>query len=809
SPNTIYWIQIFSLEVSKEVISGNSTSVDPNEEFLFKVNIRGNATVTGQLNAAQIDSDDGEYGAMHFDSNGIDTTTAVFALKDGESISGVNLSEGLTYEVIEYLTLVQADRYAAMPMNGYSSVTETLTIDGVEYTVIRANTYTSTIGENKNRSDVDPYTSSLTFSNLMPVCKITDMSGNILYRRYDWDKVTNKAGEGQDGGNSTNQPCYYAPAVYTELTGDDGAFKALEGTLYTSNGSNPTSYSVSNGVQIQMLIADYSLYGLVAANTSIATLTTASSGDALFPKQDAGTTSTIRRAFADDSMFNVTGDLTLSTIILDGVKGSYTIEANGGIANVQSGGMLSIQSGAVLQNSRSAENYYGGAVYVASGGSVTMTGGMINRNESVDNGAGIYLAEGSTLNLSDAPSFGGTGRDVSGNITTTNGNFKTGDLVAQTNGGKAYSKARQDIYIAEAQDDPASVVLTGNLNVDAGSIWIWAEKENHYAMMKPFATIVSGTVNGTTYAAFRNAQPDSVTNCGEDNYLSGSSGENTLFIYWAGGFDISFKKINGFGTALSGATFTLYTDSACTETLKQGGSDAAAVSADGTATYKDKTGATLDAGIVLFEQIPAGVYYMKEIVIPDGYVNALTKDASGNSVSNVYIVLVGEAALQGAGVGALVNITQEQITAQTGTGDDKKDAAIFLIDPSTSLAVATPDIASYGLMNRSTAERKVILDKISSSGKAPLPGAEFEILAYDRSVVSGHVVSGDAGAFFVGNLPLGIYYIHETATPDGMKKNAGADGTDAGWWWTLSVKADGTELAGPDAELREPENSSS
>jgi hypothetical protein len=120
-------------------------------------------------------------------------------------------------------------------------------------------------------------------------------------------------------------------------------------------------------------------------------------------------------------------------------------------------------------------------VYAAQGGTVTMTGGMINRNESEGDGAGIYLATGGILNLSGSPSFGGTGRDVSGNISTTIGNFKSGELIAQTNGGKAYSKARQDIYIAESQDDPASVVLTGNLNVDAGAIWIWAKTENHYA----------------------------------------------------------------------------------------------------------------------------------------------------------------------------------------------------------------------------------------------------------------------------------------------------------------------------------------
>ena len=184
--NCIYWIQIFSLEVSKKVVSGSSTTVDSNETFLFKVNVRGDATVTGQPNAAQIDSSNGDYGEMQFTSNGSETTTAVFGLVDGQTISGVNLSEGLSYEVIEYLTVDQAKRYAAMPMNGAGSATESLEYNGVTYQVIRVNTFSSFIGENKTRTDVDPYTSVLTFSNVKPVCKITDMHGNLLYRRYDW-----------------------------------------------------------------------------------------------------------------------------------------------------------------------------------------------------------------------------------------------------------------------------------------------------------------------------------------------------------------------------------------------------------------------------------------------------------------------------------------------------------------------------------------------------------------------------------------------------------------------------------------------
>ena len=172
---------------------------------------------------------------------------------------------------------------------------------------------------------------------------------------------------------------------------------------------------------------------------------------------------------------------------------------------------------------------------------------------------------------------------------------------------------------------------------------------------------------------------------------------------------------------------------------------------------------------------------------------ALTKDASGNPVSNVYIVLVGDAALQGAGVGVLVDITQEQITAQTGTGDDKKDAAVFLIDPTTGKAVATPDIARYGIMNISTAQRKAILRKVSNTYES-LPEAKFEILRYDHTLVSGTDIngatttsftSGVSGVYFIDMLPLGTYYLHETTVPSSVKQNTG------GWWYTLTVNSDG------------------
>lgn len=758
-PNTIYWIQIFSLQITKEVEAGSSNPADPDEEFSYTVRLRGTASATGQLNAFEIDSSNGDYGEMEFHSNGVDATTATVTLKAGESVTAVNLSEGLSYEVTENLTLEQAKKFAALPA---------AKIDG-------------TIGENKGRTDVDPYVSVVAYTNILPVCKITDNQGNLLYRRY----VV---------GTGSGAKTYNVPAVYTELTGDDGAIAALEGTFYTGSNTTSTSYAVSNGVQVQMLIAQYALDEPIAIpdKEGTVTLTTASLDASQFPKQDAGTTSTIRRAYDGESMIVVEGDmgLVLDTIILDGAKSSHTAEGNGGVVRVGDGSKLTIRDGSTLQNSKAEGE--GGAIHVASGATLTMTGGTINRNQSTGDGAGVYVAEGGTLRMSGSISFGGQGIDVGGNITKTNGNWKDGALVAQENGGKEYDQARQDIFVAESQADPASIVLAGNLSGNPGSIWVWAASDNHYPSLKPFALIDGDPVDATTYAIFRNAQPDSATNCGGDDYLTGSSGENSAFVYWSGGFDISFKKVDEYAAELPGATFSLYSDAACTTPVQLSGEDATATSADGTNAYVSKSGDTLEKGTVLFEEVPGGVYYMKETTVPDGYVERPAQDASGNVVPNVYVILVGDAAMSGAGTGVLEDITADDIAAQIGKGSDKRDAAVFLIDAASGKAVATPDIAANGITNLLASKRKVILKKVKKvdTDYEALEGAVLTLYAEDGTTkIFENQESHDNGVFWIGELPDGTYYAHETTVPASVTQNEG------GWWYTVTVK-DGSVTVG-------------
>ena len=77
-----------------------------------------------------------------------------------------------------------------------------------------------------------------------------------------------------------------------------------------------------------------------------------------------------------------------------------------------------------------------------------------------------------------------------------------------------------------------------------------------------------------------------------ERYGSGGSGVSA--------YNFTFTKTDGNGAPLPGATFTLYTDAACTTTKR------IATSAAG-------------SGLVKFESLAAGTYYLKETTVPDGY----------------------------------------------------------------------------------------------------------------------------------------------------------------------------------------------
>lgn len=441
-----------------------------------------------------------------------------------------------------------------------------------------------------------------------------------------------------------------------------------------------------------------------------------------------------------------------SRIGKQGGTSGCTAASGGGIA-VTNGSKLSLTDTEIYGCSASD---MGGAIFDYQS-NVTLDGTTITTN-TAPTGAGVYVSAKATLSISGDPNFGGPGVSQDGTLNGYVGNF-AGALTEQTNGQADYPKARQDIYLAEKDQDPASLVITDNLTGKPGSIWVWAESENHYEMVKPFAVIDSSSeIKADTYAVFRNAREDSVTLCAGD-YLTGQTGANAAFVYWTGGLDVKFIKIDGYNKQLPDAEFTLYSGIECTDAQVCKRKDKAiSASSDG-------------GGVVTFEKLNPNIVFMKETAAPTGC--KLDEDAK-------YVILVGEANLTvpdtrtDLWATVLKDITQADIDAQISANKDRFDLdeyAIFAIDKDGH-ATTTRSIAEQGILNVSDKTCQVILSKINT-GLERLPGAKFILRSIDGTVILQNDMpegveeyeSDDSGVFFAGRLPYGIYYLEETVAP--------------------------------------------
>ena len=225
--------------------------------------------------------------------------------------------------------------------------------------------------------------------------------------------------------------------------------------------------------------------------------------------------------------------------------------------------------------------YNGGAVFIEYG-YYELKGNAGISGCTAKDGAGIYVSDyahtkdafiagtastsaRTTLKLSGSPTFGSGTAANTVSVTGYSG---------QTNGGESVytgNKARQDIYIAGfSGTDVASVQVTGDLTSGDGSIWVWAENEDHYQFEDQFAVFTDGvTDKENTFKAFRNARHDGET----DNplasegikYLFGVEGEGS-FIVWGvvveGSRRVILRKVSGktgnIYDQLAGAVFTIY-----------------------------------------------------------------------------------------------------------------------------------------------------------------------------------------------------------------------------------------------------------
>ena len=358
----------------------------------------------------------------------------------------------------------------------------------------------------------------------------------------------------------------------------------------------------------------------------------------------------------------------------------------------------------------------------------------------------------------------------------------------------------------------------------------------------------------STYLAFRNARDDGETECGGE-YLTGQEGDTPYLIKWTGGFDFVFRKIDGNGNAfkekdssdnpLVVPKFTLYLAVKNSDgklvPVKKGTKGTPAENLNATAwddtvwgaweayqqldktdgVKKDATGKSqtilesapvtvkeyvegdkpvdrqvYGEGLVPFEKIPPGDYFMVETTKPDGW----------QSMFDVYRVYV-----DGAGWISITPVekdaTGKQIwpasAAPTAPAQDYTTKFVsgtnekYTWSETIPTGAATMDV--YNIMNVSTVNRKVILRKVDKDNFASLSGAHFHILRADLSeYTEGQPTgktwyeSGASAAFFIGKLPFGTYYLVETVAPTapaGYNKTTGT-GCNIGKVFKLTVDKD-------------------
>ncbi len=401
---------------------------------------------------------------------------ANFTLTNGQTKSADLLPLGFSYRVEELLNVEELAHFHTSVENWDGTVSS----------------LTSVSGEMNTQSH---FNYLVTFSNLHAICKLTDQQGHLLYT-YNSDSAT------------------YVPAVYSSLVtafnkvnaGNDNHWFSLgdDGQYYNDN---PSSY------QIQMLVPECELEDMASLmNGRTALLTTADrNADDGFPYVGGDTTAKITRDYTGDSMITVSsGSLTLGNITLDGDGTGHPVSCNGDILNIAPGSSLTVGTGATLKNATTSGN-----------------------------GAAVYLAQGSTMNISGAPVFSNNVKTGAVSGTPKNGNDAT-----------FYSgtTAPQDIYLAGYTGTTAnSLVVTGDIDVGTigqGSITVWAAENPHYVQNRQFAVMSGGTWTGLD--AFRNAQPDTTTENplkneeGTPKYLYGIARDGKVF--WSGSMDLTVSK---------------------------------------------------------------------------------------------------------------------------------------------------------------------------------------------------------------------------------------------------------------------------
>ena len=127
-----------------------------------------------------------------------------------------------------------------------------------------------------------------------------------------------------------------------------------------------------------------------------------------------------------------------------------------------------------------------------------------------------------------------------------------------------------------------------------------------------------------------------------------------------------------------------------------------------------------DDGLVSFKDVPYGVYELTEVIAPEGYVRS----------NDTYYVSIGGAVAEGKNIGSVPAIWANPRT-----------------------------------------EKEFTVEKVSADGGEPLSGAVFQVLDEDEKPIDGKTITTLNSGSGTVTLPLGKYFLQETAAPEGYEPN--------------------------------------
>ena len=146
------------------------------------------------------------------------------------------------------------------------------------------------------------------------------------------------------------------------------------------------------------------------------------------------------------------------------------------------------------------------------------------------------------------------------------------------------------------------------------------------------------------------------------------------------------------------------------------------VEGSGTAysTVKQMYAISDDEGRVSFEDVPYGVYELSEAIAPEGYARS----------NDTCYVSIGGAVAAGKNIGSVPNS-----------------------------------------WTNSRTEKEFTVKKVSADGGEPLSGAVFQVLDEDKKPIDGKTITTLNSGSGTVTLPLGKYFLQETAAPEGYEPN--------------------------------------